>query len=78
MTYPTYKTKNGNSIKAFVAECVGKSFDLGADGTISGKSGVIGSYATAEEAIAAAKREKTSTCTVRVTDTRADRIIYQA
>ena len=78
MTYPTYKTRNGRTVKAYVAECVGNTFDLGADGTVNGKSGVIGNYTTAEQAIAAAKREKVSTCTVRVTDTRAERVIYQA
>lgn len=76
--YATYKTKAGRPIKAYVAECIGKTLNMGADGTIRGKNGTIGSYVTAEEAIAAAKKEKDSTCRVRVTDTRAEKVIYQA
>ena len=76
--YTTYQTKAGRPIKAYVAECIGKTLNMGADGTMRGKDGTIGSYATGEEAIAAAKKEKDSTCTARVTDTRAEKVIYQA
>jgi hypothetical protein len=71
--YPTYATKSGKPYPAYVAECIGNwySIDGGGD-NYRGKNGVIGSYTTGEEAIEAAKREKTDSCTVRVTDTRAE------
>lgn len=73
MDYPIYKTKNGTPITAYVAECVGKYFDFdGGEKNFKGKDGVIGSYTTAEAAIEAAIAEKTETCSVKVTDTRAD------
>ena len=71
MAYPTYKTRNGSPVTAYVAEAIGKTFKVDG-GDFTGKTGVIGSYVTAEEAIAAAKREKSDTCDVQVTDTRAD------
>jgi hypothetical protein len=69
--YPTYTTKKGTPVTAYVAEAIGKIFRVDG-GDVRGKEGVIGSYVTAEEAIEAAKREKTDSCTVRVTDTRAE------
>lgn len=71
MAYPIYKTKNGTQVTAYVAEAIGKHFSVDG-GDFRGKDGVIGSYVTAEEAIAKAKREKSDTCTVKVTDARAE------
>jgi len=73
MDYPTYKTKNGTPVTAYVAEAIGKSFSVdGGQDNYRGKNGVIGSYATAEQAIAAARAAKNETCTVRVVNTRAE------
>lgn len=71
--YPTYKTEKGNPVKAYVAEAIGKWFSIdGGENNYQGTNGTIGSYATAEEAIRAATKEKDETCTVRVLNTRAE------
>ena len=71
--FPIYRTPNGTMVRAYVAEAMGQvvSHDGGAH-NVRGKHGVIGSYATAEEAIAAAMHAKNETCTVQVINTRAD------
>jgi hypothetical protein len=71
--YPIYRTPNGTMYRAYVAEAIGKNVNIdGGDNNWRGKHGVIGSYATAEEAIAAAAQEKNETCTVQVINTRAE------
>lgn len=71
--YPQYFTSNGTPIRAYIAEAIGLVFDYdGGEQNFRGKHGTIGEYATAEDAIAAARHEKNETCTVRVLDTRAD------
>lgn len=78
MKYPVYRTKKGRLIPAYVAVCVGKTFDLGPDGMMRGKDGVIGYYTTGEAAIVAAASAKSETCNVRVTNTRTGQVIYKA
>ncbi len=72
MRHPTYKTKNGNDIRAYVANTIGKTFSVD-DGknNFRGTEGIVGSFVTAEEAIEAAKKAKDSTCSVEVVNTRA-------
>lgn len=69
-SYPTYTTAKGTPVTAYYAECIGMSAVVD-DTPWTGKNGTIGAYVTAEEAIERAKAEKDSTCTVRVTNTRA-------
>lgn len=79
MTYPIYKTQKGTPITAYVAEAIGKVFSIdGGEGNFRGRDGVIGSYVKADDAIKAAKSAKSETCTVRVTDTRANKVIFEA